>query len=66
MSRDFATDFCIHAIKDLSPQQAARVGLALDCAILFGVLEARAGNESLQGPALDRLYLEKIARLQKL
>lgn len=65
MSRNFQQDFCIHAIKGLTPLQASRVGLALDCAIAFGALESSQGNESLKdGPELQAAYREKCKRLQ--
>jgi hypothetical protein len=65
MSRDFQNDFLVHALKALSPQQQKRVGLALDCAIAFGALEAQQGNDSLKdGPELQKAYREKCARLQ--
>jgi hypothetical protein len=63
--RNFMTDFCAPAMRDLSPKQAQHVGIALDCAILFGVLEYIEGNESLRvsKEVLQRTYDEKIARL---
>jgi hypothetical protein len=62
--RDFQADFCLPAIKGLNRKEAARVGLALDCAIAFGVLEYAEGNTSLQDlRAVRELYAEKVARL---
>ena len=67
MSRDFRTDFLAPAISGLSKSDMTRVALALDCAIAFGALEARDGNESLSGPAdaLQAEYLRKVARLAR-
>jgi hypothetical protein len=65
MSRAFRTDFLIPALKGLSPLQQKRVGLALDCAIAFGALEAQQGNESLKdGPELRSQYHLNTKRLQ--
>ena len=68
MSRNFQVDFCGPAMNDLSMNQGRRVGLALDVAILFGVLEFLDGNASLSLPRdmLERIYAEKVERLSKL
>lgn len=59
-------DFCMPAIKGLNKKAAIKVGIALDCAIMFGVLEYIAGNESLRLPPerLQEIYNEKLERLQ--
>lgn len=66
MTRDFAKDFAGPVIADLNKKNAIRVGIALDCAILFGVLEYIDGNESLKinRDVLQRSYDEKVARLK--
>jgi hypothetical protein len=59
-------DFCAPAIKGLNKKAAIKVGIALDVAILFGVLEYIEGNESLRLPPerLKEIYQEKLERLQ--
>jgi hypothetical protein len=65
--RDFQKDFCAPAIAGLSRKQALRVGIALDCAIAFGALEAQQGNESLKdSPQLEAAYWDKVMRLKGL
>jgi hypothetical protein len=62
--RDFGSDFCLPALSGLNRKEAARVALALDAAILFGVLEYAEGNTSLQDlGAVRKRYAEKVARL---
>jgi hypothetical protein len=60
------SQFCGPAIKGLNKKAAIKVGIALDCAIMFGILEYISGNESLRLPKeeLQKLYDEKIQRLQ--
>jgi hypothetical protein len=63
--RNFATDFAVPSLQGLSKKERARVALALDAAILFGVLEYSEGNASLQHlPAVRALYAEKVNRLK--
>lgn len=65
MTRDHINDFVMPALKGLSPLQQKRIGLALDCAVAFGALEAQDGNQSLKaGHTLTSAYTEKCARLQ--
>ena len=60
------SQFCLPAIKDLNRKAAIKVGIALDCAIMFGILEYLGGNESLRLPPdeLQKLYDEKIRKLE--
>ena len=64
--RDFGEDFCRPAMLGLNKKEARRVGMALDCAILYGILERLAGNPSLQGEAdaLGKVYADKVDALQ--
>ena len=65
--RNFQLDFCIPAFTGLTKTQANRVGLALDCAVAFGVLEYLDGNGSLQDRAqLEAAYWDKVLRLKGL
>lgn len=62
--RNFQSDFCLPAIKKLNAEQSARVGKALDCAIIFGILEYLDGNPSLQNAAqLREVYESKVRDL---
>lgn len=64
MKRNFH-DFLVPALAGLDAPAAARVALALDCAIAFGALESHDDNASLKaGGELERVYAEKIARLK--
>lgn len=58
--------FARPAISGLNKKAAIKVGIALDCAIIFGILEYVSGNPSLRIPQedLQKLYDEKIARLE--
>jgi hypothetical protein len=55
-------DFCAPVLNTLN----SKVGIALDAAIIFGVMEYITGNESLRLPLeeLQKLYDEKIKRLR--
>ena len=65
MARDFQDDFLRPALQGLSKKDAIRVGIALDAAICFGVLEAAAGNPSLQDrAAVEAKYLDNVSRLR--
>jgi hypothetical protein len=65
--RNFQEDFCRPAMAGLTKKQANRVGIALDCAIAFGILEYITGNESLQDRAqLEAAYWDKVMRLKGL
>lgn len=67
LSRDFQKDFCAPAIAGLSRKEANRVGLALDCAIAFGILEYLDGNESLRDrTVIEAAYWDKVMRLKGL
>jgi hypothetical protein len=59
-------DFASLAMRGLNKKEAVRVGIALDCAIIFGVLEYLDSNESLyvSRVALQALYNEKLERLR--
>jgi|HubBroStandDraft_6_1064221.scaffolds.fasta_scaffold161259_2 hypothetical protein len=64
-TRDFQRDFCEPAMVGLVPEEMLRVALALDAAIMFGVLEYVDGNPSFQDlEAVRKLYEAKVARLQ--
>jgi hypothetical protein len=65
MERDFAQDFLIYAIAGMDRKTAARVACAMDCAIAFGALEYRDGNESLKTITNDD-YQTKVDRLKKM
>lgn len=60
------SDFCMPAIQGLNKKAAIKVGIALDCAILFGVLEYASGNESLRLPIdqIQKMYEEKLEKLR--
>lgn len=60
--------FTAFAMQGLSIQQARRVRIALDCAIVFGAYQARTGNESLTVPLgeLNDAFADKMDRLEKL
>jgi hypothetical protein len=65
--RHFHKDFLQHAIKNLSPMQTNRVQVALDCAIIFGALEALGDNKSLQDvKVLEKVYAEQCERLKRM
>jgi hypothetical protein len=62
--RNFQSDFCLPAMKGLKDSDAARVGKALDCAIIFGILEYLDGNSSLQSAQqLRDVYDSKVRDL---
>jgi hypothetical protein len=50
---------------DLSPRQQRRVGLLLDCAMLFGAL-ARSESRAFKDSELQALYLHKLRQLREL
>jgi len=60
------SQFIRPAIKGLNKKAAIKVGIALDAAIIFGILEYLGGNESVRLPQddLQKLYDEKIQRLE--
>lgn len=68
--RSFQNDFLIpvlngveHVIDPLTLH--TRIGLALDCAVAFGALEAQDGNESLQlSQTLEDAYWTKVQQLR--
>lgn len=63
--RNFMLDFAALAIAPFRDLEAQRLGLALDCAVAFGALEAQTGNESLKlSPQLEQAYWEKVGRLK--
>jgi hypothetical protein len=66
--RNFGKDFCLPATKNLNKKNACVVGIALDAAILFGILEYIDGNawSKLSKETLQELYDEKVARLASL
>ena len=59
-------DFCKLATNGLNKKAAIKVGIALDAAILFGILEYTSGNESLCMPLdkMQKLYDEKLQILR--
>lgn len=62
--RNFQLDFLAPALSGLSKQQAIRVGMALDAAICFGVLEHAQGNASLGDLAVvEAKYWNVVGRL---
>ena len=64
---DFQQDFCAPAMHDLTQGQRERIGIALDAAIAFGVLEYLGGNASLIDPAAVRShYWFTVGKLQGL
>ena len=66
-ARDFQKDFCGPAIAGLKRKEAQRVGIALDAAIAFGVLEYLDGNSSLQDrQAIEAKYWDNVLRLKGL
>lgn len=65
--RNFQVDFLAPALTGLGSQAASRVGMALDCAIVFGALEGQRGNESLKdNESLERGYWRKVEQLKGL
>jgi hypothetical protein len=63
--RNFEEDFCAPALKGLTRAERDRIGIALDTAIIFGVLEYVKGNESLHDQeALRQRYWFNVGRLK--
>jgi hypothetical protein len=63
--RNFEEDFCGPAMKGLTQSQRVRIAIALDAAIIFGVLEYVKGNESLHDQqALRQRYWFNVGRLK--
>ena len=60
------SDFCLPAMTGLNKKAAIKVGIALDAAIVFGILEYMNGNASLCLPKeeLQRMYDAKITKLR--
>lgn len=65
MARNFAQDFVIRVIVGMDRDTGARVAVAMDCAIAYGALEYRDGNESLRA-LTDKDYEDKIKRLKSM
>lgn len=67
MKKQNRTDFCAAAMKGLNRKEARRVGIALDCAIMFGIMEYMDGNESLhmKREAMQQVYDFKLAMLER-
>lgn len=65
--RDFQKDFLVPLIATMQTEEGVQVALALDCAIIYGALEAQTGNESLKlSPVLESTYWNKVAKLHTL
>lgn len=64
MPRDHI-EFTALAVQGLTPEQAERVGVALDCAVAFGALEFMDNNSSLQNYGVVReAFDQKLERLR--
>lgn len=55
----------VPALQKLPPDDAARVGAAMDCAVLFGAVKGLEGIGAAAAPAgaVQALYQSKLARL---
>lgn len=65
--RNFVTDFLVPACAPFPVGTVGRqqIGLALDCAIAFGALEAQTGNKSLAlSNELEQKYWQNVQRLK--
>jgi hypothetical protein len=63
---NFQDEFVKPALKGLPMEHIARIGLALDCAVMFGALEKMRGNVSLSDQRLvEERYKIKVAQLKR-
>jgi hypothetical protein len=64
-SRNFQQDFVSPVLSLILPGSEIAVGLAMDCAIVFGALEAREKGDSFGSVAmLEQTYAAKVERLK--